>query len=59
MEEADKLLIESLRLVDIKVSSLEELDSSLFIKALINCFAYISKMLDKEENFIDIRFLRS
>ena len=59
MEEADKLLIESLRLIKIEVKQLEEFDSPLFIKALIACFEHIAGMLSKEDNFIDVRFLKS
>ena len=59
MEEADTLLIESLKQVNIKISKLEELDSPLFIKALVGCFEQISSMLSQEDNFIDIHFLKS
>jgi hypothetical protein len=59
MEEADKLLLESLRLIEVNVSTLEELDSNLFINTLISCFGHISKLLTKEDNFIDVRYLRS
>ena len=59
MEEADTLLIQSLKQVNIKISKVEELDSPLFIKAIIGCFESISQMLTKEDNFIDIRFLKS
>ena len=59
MEEADKLLVESLRLIKVEVKSLEEFDSPTFIGALIACFSHISSMLSKEDNFIDVRFLRS
>ena len=47
MEEADKLLIESLKLVKINVNKIEDFDSEMFIKALINCFEYIAGMLSK------------
>ena len=59
MEEADKLLVESLRLIKVTVNKIEDFDSATFIQALINCFEYISKMLSKEDNFIDVRFLKS
>ena len=59
MEEADNLLITNLKQLNIKVSSMEELDSPLFIKALISCFEYISGLLSKDENFIDLRFFKS
>ena len=59
MEEADKLLIESLKMIKVNVNKIEDFDSPLFINALINCFEYISKMLSKEDNFIDVKFLRS
>jgi len=58
MEEADTLLIESLKQVNIKIAKLEELDSPLFIKALVGCFEQISNMLSAEDNFIDIMFLK-
>lgn len=48
MEEADKLLIESLKQVNVKVNSLDQFDSPLFIKAVITCFEYINKMSPKE-----------
>jgi len=59
MEEADKLLLESLKLIKVNVTSLEEIDSNLFINTLITCFDHISKLLTKEDNFIDVRYLRS
>ena len=59
MEEADKLLIESLKQVNINVNSLAEFDSALFVKALIACFEHISGMLNREDNFIDLRFLKA
>ena len=59
MEEADKLLIESLKQVQINVTSLADFDSPLFVKALIACFEHISGMLNREDNFIDVRFLKS
>ena len=59
MEEADTLLIQSLKQVNIKISKLEELDSPLFIRALTGCFESIADMLSKEDNFIDVRFLKS
>jgi hypothetical protein len=59
MDEADKLLIESLRLIKVEVKSLEEFDSPMFIRSLITCFEHIAGMLSKEDNFIDVRFLKS
>ena len=59
MEEADRLLIENLKAVNIKVATLSDFDSPLFVKALIGCFEHISKMLSSDENFIDIKFLKS
>ena len=59
MEEADKLLIESLKQVKVKITKLEELDSKIFITALIGCFEHISGLLSQEDNFIDVRFLKS
>lgn len=59
MEEADKLLIEQLRQINVKVSNLNEIDSALFINTLIKCFEYLSNMISKEENFIDVKFLKS
>ena len=59
MEEADKLLIESLKMIKVKVARIEDFDSALFIQALINCFEYISNILSKEDNFVDVRFLKS
>ena len=59
MEEADTLLIASLKHVNIKITRLEELDSELFIKALIGCFEHISGLLSKDDNFIDIQYLKS
>jgi hypothetical protein len=59
MEEADSLLIASLKGIQVNVSKLEELDSPLFIKALIACFEHISGLLSKDDNFIDVRYLKS
>ena len=59
MEEADKLLIESLKQVKITVATLEEFDSPRFIGALVACFEYLSGMLNAEDNFIDVKFLKS
>ena len=59
MEEADKLLIEQLRQINVKVNNLNEIDSAIFINTLIKCFEYLSNMISKEENFIDVKFLKS
>jgi hypothetical protein len=59
MEEADNLLIEQLKQVNIRVKAIEDIDSEIFIKALIACFEHISGLLSKEDNFIDLRFLKS
>ena len=59
MDEADALLVASLKGLKVNISKLEELDSPLFITALIGCFDHIASLLSKEDNFIDIRFLKS
>lgn len=59
MEEADSLLISQLKLMGIQISKLEQLDSTMLITALIGCFEHISMLLSKDENFIDVRYLKS
>ena len=57
--QASKLLVASLKQLNVKIAKLEELDSQKFIQSLIGCFQHISAMLDREDNFIDIKFLKS
>jgi hypothetical protein len=41
------------------VRSLEEFDSDRLIVAIIHCFERISQMLSAEDNFVDLKFLKS
>jgi len=58
MEEADKILTSTLKQLGVNVNSLQEFDATSFIQAIILCFDRISKLLNEEDNFIDLKYLR-
>ena len=58
MDEADNLLLESLRQIGVTIKSLQDFDAESFIKTIIICFERISSMLAEEDNFVDVKFLK-
>jgi hypothetical protein len=59
MEEADNILVVSLKHLGINVKGLGDFDSESLIIAIIKCFEKISQMLTEKDNFVDMRFLKS
>jgi len=58
MEEADNLLLVSLKTLGVKMNSLSEFTDETFITAIILCFDRISSMLQDADNFVDMKFLK-
>jgi Protein of unknown function (DUF812) len=58
MEEADKILITSLKQLGVTVGSLNDFDATSYITCIILCFERLSKQLDEQDNFIDLKFLK-
>ena len=58
MDEVDGILIQQLKSLGVTVKTLDQLDSPTFLGALVKCFEHISKMLRKEDNFIDVAYMK-
>jgi hypothetical protein len=58
MEEADKLLIVSLKNLGVNQTSLEAFTAETFIRTIILCFERIAAQLSEKDQFIDIAFLK-
>ena len=59
MEDADKILIQSLKQLGITIGKLQDFDDRGFISSVIVCFERITKLLDEKDNFIDMKFLKA
>jgi len=58
MEEADKILITSLRQLGVTVQSLGDFDAQSYITCIILCLERLSKVVEERDNFIDMKFLK-
>jgi hypothetical protein len=58
MEEADKLLLVSLKNLGVNQASLEIFTAETFIRTIIICFERIAAQLSEKDQFIDIAFLK-
>jgi len=58
MEEADKLLIVSLKNLGVTQTSLEAFTAETFIRTIILCFERIAAQLSEKDQFIDMPFLK-
>lgn len=59
MEEADKLLLVSMKSLKAPViAQLDDFTAETFIQTVILCFERIAGMLDAEDNFVDVKFLK-
>lgn len=69
MDDADNILITSLKNIGMylniefnhyrTVATLNDFDSESLIIALIKCFERISSMLNEQDNFIDLKYMKS
>ena len=59
MEEADKILISSLKQLGVVVNALGDFDAPSFIQCIILCFERLSRVIDEQDQFIDLKFLKS
>lgn len=58
MEEADKILISSLKQLGVTIQSLNDFDATSFITSIILCFERLSKLTEEQDNFVDLKFLK-
>jgi len=58
MEEADKLLIVSLKNLGVAQTALEAFTAETFIRTIILCFERIAAQLSEKDQFIDMPFLK-
>ena len=59
MEEADNILVVQLQHLGVKVKALADFDSESLIIAIMKCFERISQMLNEQDNFIDMKYMKS
>lgn len=59
MEEADNILVVQLQHLGVKIKALGDFDSESLIIAIMKCFERISQMLNEQDNFIDMKYLKS
>ena len=59
MEDADKILLTSLKQLGVNISNLQDFEATSFISSIIICFERIVKMLDEKDNFMDLKFLKA
>jgi len=58
MEEADKILITSLKQLGVTVSRLSDFDTTSIITCIILCFDRLSSLLEESDQFIDMTYLK-
>lgn len=58
MEEADKILISQLKQLGVTIQSLNDFDATSFITSIILCFERLSKLVDEQDNIVDLKFLK-